>query len=87
MMKYLVCLSFVFLIITFPRSVSADDFKPAIVVQLPENVFSPMGFDDNDNAQIVLYGNLPDTCHKAGSVRYRVDKQRKTIFIRNEVYL
>ena len=86
MKKYLVCLSVVLSIVTSARSSLASDFKPAIVVQTPENVFAPMGFDNNDNAQIVLYGNLPDTCHKAGTVRYRIDKSRKTIFIRNEVY-
>lgn len=73
-------------IIGLSQNVSAHDFKPELVVQPPENTFAPLGFDDNDNSQVVLYGNLPNTCHKAGPTHYKVDKDRKTVFIRNEVY-
>lgn len=85
MKKYLVVLSVILSVFAVANFAHAGDFKPVVKVQLPENAFAPMGFDDNDNAQIVLFGNLPDTCHKAGAVRVRVDRERKTIFIRNEV--
>lgn len=51
-----------FLIISFLFSMSAS----ASQVFLPEHVFAPVGFDDNDNAQVILYGNFPDTCYQAG---------------------
>lgn len=35
-------------------------------LQLPERVFAPIGFDSNDDAQVVLYGHFPDSCYQAG---------------------
>ena len=72
-------------LIAISQPVRAGGFEPKIVVQAPENVFVPMGFDDNDNSQIILFANMPDTCHKAGPVRYRIDEAKRTIFIRNEI--
>lgn len=86
MKRILVCLVVLCSVAMIPVKVMAQDFKPALVVQEPENVFTPMGFDDNDDVQIVLYGNLTDTCHKSGPVYTRVDRDRKTIYVRNTVY-
>jgi hypothetical protein len=65
---------------------AAEEYKPEVIVQTPENVFTPQGFDDNDNVQIVLYGNLPDTCHKIGPAYTKVDKEHKTIYVKNTAY-
>lgn len=35
-------------------------------IQLPERAFAPVGFDANDDAQVVLYGHFPDSCYQAG---------------------
>lgn len=47
-------------------SVKADQ------AQLPERVFAPMGFDSNDNAEVVLYGHFPDTCYQAGPAPFEI---------------
>ena len=86
MNKSFVLLSVAVAMIAIEQRSLAEDLSPALLVQPPENVFTPMGFDDNDNSQVVLFGNLPDTCHKVGPMHYRVDKEKKTIFVRNEVY-
>lgn len=39
-----------------------------VSVMLPvENIYSPFGFDSNDNAEVVIEGFLPNLCHKAPS--------------------
>ena len=60
---------------------------PELVSQLPVHVFIPKGFDNNDNAQVIIDGWLPDTCHKNGSYKVNVDSDRKQILIENQVYI
>ncbi|MBI3556269.1 MAG: hypothetical protein HY074_08395 [Deltaproteobacteria bacterium] len=87
MNKVLVNLAILFsVVIISAKAATAQDFKPVLLVQEPEHVFTPMGFDDNDNVQMVLHGYLSDTCHKTGPVYTRVDKEHKTIYVRNTVY-
>ena len=52
----------------------------------PEVVFTPKGFDDNDNAQIILYGRFSDVCHKIAQPVYSVDKANHKIYIQNRAY-
>lgn len=41
--------------------------------QVPiEHVYAPSGFDDNDNVEIIITGNLPNLCHKAPSSKVSV---------------
>ncbi len=88
MKSVLVCLVVIFSVMGVNEgSASAQDLKPALVVQAPENVFTPMGFDDNDNAQLVLFGNLSDTCHKTGPVTAVVSNVQKSITVRDSVYV
>ena len=61
-------------------------FQPATVDVAPDRVFTPLGFDDNDNAQIVLDGSLPDTCYKLGPTRIRVDHEAHKIFLRQQAF-
>ncbi len=60
----------------FALSTSAFSAQPGgpIVehVQMPEKVFSPVGFDNNDNSQVVLFGHFPHNCYKAGPATYTV---------------
>ncbi len=56
----------------------------AMVVQ-PDYVFIPPGFDSNDNAEIVLAGQLPSTCYTAAASRYALDRSRKIIKVYNMV--
>lgn len=59
---------------------------PELVTIAPEHVFSPRGFDNNDNAQITIAGNLPSTCFKTGPVSTRVDHATKTVYVKNQAY-
>ena len=54
--------------------------------QLPNVTFSPPGFDDNDNAEIVLQGYYMNTCYQSGPTSYRVDAEKKEIVIENQAY-
>ncbi|MBI3555961.1 MAG: hypothetical protein HY074_06845 [Deltaproteobacteria bacterium] len=61
-------------------------FQPAMVDVVPDHVFVPLGFDDNDNAQIVLDGALTDTCYKMGPTKARVDHEAHKIFVRQHAF-
>ena len=64
----------------------ANDLKPVIVGSSPTKVFTPSGFDSNDNSQVVIDGYLSDTCHKVGPTKIKVDKENKVIKIRHTAY-
>lgn len=53
-------------------------------IELPEHVFAPVGFDDNDSSQVVLFGHFPDSCYQAGPVRVTIQGER--IMLRNVSY-
>ncbi len=65
---------------------SANDIGPALITKVTERVFTPHGFDDNDNVQVVLDGELQSTCYRAGPVEASVDKDTKTIRIHDHNY-
>ncbi len=52
----------------------------------PEQAFIPSGFDDNDNAQIVLDGWYSNTCYKSAPTEVTVDEAQKVISIKNKAY-
>lgn len=60
--------------------------RPVLVKHLPEKVFVPMGFDDNDDVQIVLEGTFPDTCYKVGPVTAVVDRENRKILLQAQAY-
>lgn len=45
-------------------------------------VFAPEGFDDNDEAIVMVDGYLPSGCYKLTRPEYTVDEQTKTITIK-----
>jgi hypothetical protein len=45
-------------------------------------VFAPEGFDDNDEAVVMVDGYLPSGCYKLTRPEYTVDEQTKTITIK-----
>jgi hypothetical protein len=61
-------------------------FTPALVKVAPDHVYAPMGFDDNDNAQIVLDGELSDTCYKLGPTEFVVNPSNHTIVLKQQSY-
>ena len=64
----------------------AEGSKPEKIRVTPDHMFAPTGFDDNDNAQIVLSGAFPNTCYKAGQVSAQVDEASRQIRVKNEAY-
>ena len=56
------------------------------VLQVPHLALAPLGFDDNDNAQVVLSGVFPNTCFRVGPVTSQVDASHQRIIISNEAY-
>lgn len=64
-----------------------DQFAPAIVDAAPDTIFTPMSFDDQHEAQVVLDGTLPGYCYKVKpTLAPRIDMHKKQIFIRQQMY-
>jgi hypothetical protein len=71
-----------------PSLANAQDapVKPNLINLPPQYVFAPQGYDDNDNVQITISGDLPSTCFKSGPATAEVDAKQKTITIKNQSY-
>lgn len=61
--------------------------KPSSINLMPQTLFIPSGFDDNDRVQIVLSGHLPDSCYKAGDAKAEVNADKNEIHIKNSAYM
>jgi hypothetical protein len=46
----------------------AENRESWLVVVRAQETFVPLGFDDNDEAQVVIDGYLPDSCHRLDRV-------------------
>jgi len=51
-----------------------------------ENVFIPMGFDSNDNAEVVISGTFPNSCYKMGKTTHGFNEVEKNIYIKVSAY-
>ena len=63
-----------------------ETLQPALISITPDHIFAPMGFDDNDNAQVVLDGELSDTCHKLGPTSFKIDEANQRIYVQQQAY-
>ena len=52
--------------------------------EAPQYVFTPKGFDDNDNVQVVLEGNFGNFCFHTAPAQVQIDGSR--IYIDNTIY-
>lgn len=59
---------------------------PRVFSVVPEKIFIPGGFDDNDRVQLILRGNLLNTCEKVGPIQTQIDKKNKKISINQKVF-
>jgi len=69
--------------------VSTSSFaKPdPTLVDFPlDRSFVPIGFDDNDRAQVTVAGVFPDTCYRVAAVSAKLDEKQKKIFITQTAY-
>jgi hypothetical protein len=73
-------------VVALMGAASAQADGPDLVTAPVDQVFSPFGFDDNDNAEVVLHGTFPNTCYKTGPVEGRVDTAAGVIFVRAQAY-
>lgn len=58
--------------------------EPVVFNQLPSAMYVPVGFDTNDNSQIVIEGQFDNSCYRPGVTEYQVDYASKTILINNK---
>lgn len=61
-----------------------NHFPPYLITSPVETVFVPVGFDDNDNVEVVLYGHLYNNCVKVGPASARVSIEDKTIYVKSQ---
>ncbi|MBX9769075.1 MAG: hypothetical protein K2X47_17500, partial [Bdellovibrionales bacterium] len=83
MERYLLAWFYLGLQLTFSPSLATADHHYRLVPLIPAAVFAPAGFDDNDNAQVVIDGIFPDSCHSNGPLETKVDLESKEIRIQN----
>ena len=71
-----------------PAAMAAPGLPLPQLVPIPsEQVFAPPGFDDNDNVQIVIHGELINTCYKAAHAHVTVDRDKKLITVVPQAYV
>lgn len=59
---------------------------PEVVAAPVHKVFAPIGFDDNDNSEIVVHGEFLNSCYKVGEAKAEVDARRKLITLSVTAY-
>lgn len=58
----------------------AMDFNDVVEVSAPvKSVFIPKGFDNNDNAQVVVEVALPNSCYKMGMVKTLINPETQSV--------
>jgi hypothetical protein len=60
---------------------NAQDQNPIEVPAEIEKILIPQGFDDNDNVEVVLHGNFPNTCYQVGNTEAKVDSKTRTVTV------
>ncbi|MBI1859811.1 MAG: hypothetical protein HYR96_02705 [Deltaproteobacteria bacterium] len=61
--------------------------NPRLIPVESRSLFAPVGFDDNDEVQIVLDGYLPDTCYRLASPQVEVNMMARQIVVQQMAYL
>lgn len=65
----------------------AEDAQPELVTSPVVRVFVPQGFDGNDNVEVTVHGEFPNTCYKTGPVSASVDYATQTVTVEATAYL
>ncbi len=74
-------------LVLITSSAEADSGQdPSLVAAPVEKVFVPLGFDNNDNVEVVIHGHFPNTCFKIGPSTATVDAAAKTVTISAQAY-
>ncbi len=64
----------------------AADQNPIEIDAPISKIYIPLGFDDNDNVEVVLHGDFTDTCHQVGHTVAVVDEASKTVTVSATAY-
>lgn len=59
-----------------------DPSYGTLVLVHPTDVFAPVGFDDNDEAEVVVDGYLPDTCYRLAKTEVETVPSENRIIVR-----
>lgn len=66
---------------------NAPDLRPLLAPAPVEKVFVPLGFDDNDNVEVVLAGHFTNICSKVGPVEVAVDAECKVVTLAPKMFV
>lgn len=69
-----------------PVTAGVDSQLLKLVSVTPENAFVPPGFNNRENAQVVLTGELVNTCFKIGPTAVSIDSANKKVFLTQQAY-
>lgn len=71
-----------FSVLSLGAAHAQNHFPPYLITSPVETVYVPVGFDDNDNVEVILYGHLYNNCVKVGPATATVSEQTKTITVK-----
>ncbi len=81
MLKLITTFSAAFSALAITGLASAAASGPVLVTAPVERAFVPLGFDDNDNAEVIVHGHFPSTCYKMGPATASVDLDTNKITV------
>ena len=61
--------------------------SPDLVTAPTEKVFVPVGFDSNDNVEVIVHGHFPNTCYKIGPATATIDYGTNTVFVEASAFV
>jgi hypothetical protein len=76
---------FIFSVLLFQAAAFGHNLPDTVKWPLGR-AYIPVGFDDNDNAQVTVVGTFPSTCYKVGPAKSEVDTASHKIFLTQEAY-
>lgn len=85
-MRYAVLIAGVSIVLGSGVQASSPLPKPERVTLHAKHFFMPPGFDNNDNAQLVLNGMLPNTCYKSANAKVEIDETNKRILVTPQAF-
>lgn len=66
--------------------VQARTEPPTLIPSPAEKVFVALGFDDNDDVELIIHGHFPDSCYKVGPASARFNPATGTVEIEAKSY-
>ncbi len=67
--------------VSLGSNLSAQTAEPEEFTAPVDKIYIPDGFDDNDNVEVIVHGNFPDSCYQIGKVSAELDPLTRTITV------